>query len=260
MNRNRFYSSLIPMLAALAIAWLLVPSPTQAQVDWLKKGVDIMGQRQTETPGPAAQGSTLTDPEIGSGLKEALIVGTGKVVEQLGQTNGFNADPAIHIPLPARLQTVKSALDKAGMGAMMDDLELKLNRAAEVATPKAKDLFVKSVQEMTLEDVQGIYNGPDDSATRYFEEKMSAPLAEDMRPIVSDSLAEVGAIQSYNAAMGQYKALPFVPDVQTDLTGYVVEKGMDGIFHYVAVEEAAIRQNPAARTTELLQKVFGGVP
>jgi len=113
---------------------------------------------------------------------------------------------------------------------------------------------------MTMDDVRQIYNGPDDAATRYFQEKMSGPLAEEMRPIVNDSLAEVGAVQLYNTALGEYKTLPFVPDVQTDLTGYVVEKGMDGIFHYVAIEEAAIRQNPAARTTELLQKVFGGAP
>ena len=261
MSQNWRYFCLLSPLAILA-ATLLLPYPASAQSDWLKKGVEIMGQDQPEKP--ATESTTtaggLTETEIGSGLKEALTVGTGRVVGQLGQTDGFNADEAIHIPLPAQLQTVKSALDKAGMGGVMDDLELKLNRAAEVATPRAKSLFVDSIQEMTLEDVQNIYQGPDDAATRYFQDKMSAPLAEEMRPIVSDSLAEVGAIQSYNTAMGQYKALPFIPDVQTDLTGYVVEKGMNGIFHYVAIEEAAIRANPAARSTELLKKVFGAVP
>ncbi len=110
---------------------------------------------------------------------------------------------------------------------------------------------------MTLEDVEGIYNGPDDAATRYFQGKMTPPLVERMVPVVNESLAEVGAIRSYDEMMGQYKAVPFVPDVKADLTDYVVEQAMDGLFHYVAKEEAAIRNNPAERTTELLKHVFG---
>jgi hypothetical protein len=140
---------------------------------------------------------------------------------------------------------------------MLDDLELKLNRAAETAAPKAKALFAQTISGMSFEDVMNIYNGPDDAATRYFQEKMTPALAGEMKPIVEESLAEVGAVQSYDNVMGQYRAIPFVPDVKADLTTYVIEKGMDGIFHYLAVEEAAIRQNPVKRTTELLQRVFG---
>jgi hypothetical protein len=179
------------------------------------------------------------------------------VVSQLGRTDGFNLDPAIHTPLPEQFNTVKSLLGKVGMSSMLDDLELKLNRAAEVATPKAKELFTQAISEMTFEDAMNIYNGPDDAATRYFQDKMTPPLTREMQPVVEQSLAEVGAVQSYENVMGEYRAMPFVPDVKTDLTTYVVEKGMDGIFHYMAVEEAAIRQNPAKRTTELLQRVFG---
>ncbi|HDJ28831.1 MAG TPA: DUF4197 domain-containing protein, partial [Proteobacteria bacterium] len=97
----------------------------------------------------------------------------------------------------------------------------------------------------------------DDAATSYFKGKMSKPLAEEMRPIVNESLAQVGAIQSYDNMMGKYKSLPFVPDVKADLTEHVLDKGMDGIFYYIAKEEAAIRQNPVKRTTELLKRVFG---
>ena len=143
------------------------------------------------------------------------------------------------------------------MSPLLDDLELKLNRAAEVATPKAKALFGEAISEMTFEDVMNIYNGPEDSATRYFQDKMTPPLATEMQPIVEQSLAEVGAVQAYENVMGEYRSIPFVPDVKADLTTYVVEKGMDGIFYYMAKEEAAIRQNPAKQTTELLQKVFG---
>ena len=179
------------------------------------------------------------------------------MVGQLGATDGFNADTAVHIPLPDSMQTVQSALSKLGMSGMLDDLELRLNRATETATPKAKELFWNAISEMTLDDVNAIYQGPDDAATRYFQGKMTPPLAQEMSPIVTESLADVGAIQSYDAVMGQYDQIPFVPDVKANLTEYVVEKGMDGIFHYLAIEEAAIRNNPVKRTTALLQKVFG---
>jgi len=187
-----------------------------------------------------------------------LRIGSERVVEQLGRADGFNGDEAIHIPLPPELEKVDSALTVIGMGRMTKDLELQLNRAAETATPKAKALFSQAIREMTIDDVMAIYNGPEDAATRYFKGKMSAPLAEEMRPVVADSLAEVGAIRGYDSALGEYRDLPFVPDIHADLTGWVVEKGLDGIFYYLAKEEAAIRADPARRTTELLQKVFGG--
>ena len=111
---------------------------------------------------------------------------------------------------------------------------------------------------MTLDDARRIYDGPDDAATQYFKGTMSKPLRKRMRPIVSDNLDQVGAVRSYDAMMDEYRAIPFVPDVKSDLTSYVVRKGLDGIFFYVAEEERKIRRDPAARTTELLRKVFGG--
>ena len=139
----------------------------------------------------------------------------------------------------------------------MDDLELRLNRAAEKATPKAKKLFHQAITEITLDDAKSIYKGPDDAATRYFKSKMSKPLAKAMHPIVDKSLSEVGAVRSYDKLIGKYRSIPFVPDVKTDLTNHVIKKGMKGIFHYLAREEAAIRRDPAKRTTELLKHVFG---
>ncbi len=231
---------------------LLLPGLSLAQVDWLKKGQELLVPTATN---PASTG--IDTSQVAAGLKEALRVGSDRVVGQLGALDGFNADPAIHIPLPDSFKTVQSALNTAGMSYLLDDLEMKLNRAAEQATPKAKTLFYSAIEEMTLDDVKGIYNGPEDAATRYFEKKMSPQLAAEMRPIVDQALARTGAIQAYDSVMGQYKTIPFVPDVKTDLTTYVVDEGMNGIFHYLALEEAAIRQNPAKRTTELLQKVFG---
>lgn len=223
-----------------------------AEGNWLQKGSDLL-----KGLGGGSTQSALTTPEIGDGLKEALKVGTETVVGQLGQVDGFNADPSIHIPLPESLETVNSVLRKVGMSSMLDDLETRLNRAAEEATPKAKEIFWQAIQEMTMDDVKAIYNGPEDSATRYFQSKMSPALALEMKPVVDKSLAEVGAVKAYDNVMGSYRSMPFVPDAKADLSEYVVDKGMDGIFYYLAKEEAAIRQNPAKRTTELLKKVFG---
>ncbi len=239
----------------LAVCAVLLASATsQAQFgDILKKGQELLGG----SSGGSTSGGALSTSEIAQGLKEALRVGSDRVVTQVGRRDGYNGDPAIHLPLPDTLKSVQTTLKSIGMSGMLDDLELRLNRAAEVAAPKAKKLFFNAIAEMTLDDAQRIYNGPKDAATRYFQGKMSKPLAQEMTPVVNESLSEVGAIKSYDAVMGQYKQIPFVPDAKADLTDYVVEKGMDGIFHYLAKEEAAIRENPVKRTTALLKKVFG---
>ncbi len=219
--------------------------------NWFEKGNDML-----KTFGLSKKASELSMEEIGAGLKEALRVGSSNVVGQLGTMDGFDADPKIHIPLPKSLNTVKTLLSKVGLSHMLDDLELKLNRAAEKATPKAKALFLDAISQMTFDDVKQIYEGPDDAATQYFKGKMSKGLAVEMKPIIDQSLSQVGAVNAYDNVIKEYKSLPFVPDVKSDLTEYVVGKGMDGIFYYVAKEEAAIRNNPAKRTTELLEKVF----
>ena len=223
------------------------------QAGWLDKAKEFL---EDSGVGSSSGAGSLTDSEIASGLKEALRVGSDLVVNQLGTTDGFNADPNIHIPLPNSLQKVQSTLEKVGMSGMLDDLETRLNRAAEIATPKAKELFINAIQAMTLDDARNILAGENDAATRYFQSKMTPDLVKEFTPIVNDSLAEAGAIKSYDDAIGQYKKIPLVPDVKSDLSSYVVEKGMDGIFHYLAVEEAKIRTDPIARTTDLLKKVF----
>ncbi len=225
----------------------LIFSIANAKSKWWKK---ILGDKDKTT-------SSLSNDDIGSAFKQALSIGAENVVSQLGTNDGFNADENIHIPLPQNLEKVRKILKRVGMSGMVDDLEVKLNRAAEVATPVAKDLFVQSIKDMTFEDVKKIYSGPDDSATQYFKEKMSASLTEKMNPIVEESLADVGAVQSLNKVMDKYDNIPFVSSVKPDLTGYVVEKGMDGIFYYLAQQEAEIRKNPLKQTTALLKKVFG---
>ncbi|MCJ7600581.1 MAG: DUF4197 domain-containing protein [Desulfobulbaceae bacterium] len=229
-----------------------LPAAVHAQGSWLEQGSKILGTVQ-----PKTGSSSFSNEEIGGAFKDALHIGTENVVSQLGSLDGFNTDPSIHIPLPSQLDTVKKMLSKVGMSHLLDDLELKLNRAAEAATPKAKELFRQAITDMTFDDVKKIYSGPKDSATKYFQSKMSPALTKEMTPIVGQSLSEVGAVQSYNNAMGQYKNIPFAPDVNADLTSYTVRKGLDGIFYYVAKEEAAIRENPVRQTTDLLKRVFG---
>ncbi len=199
----------------------------------------------------------LSNQEISAAFKEALNIGTGNVVGQLSANNGFNLDPKIHIPLPQSLATVQNVLGKAGLSFMLDDLETRLNRAAEIATPHAKELFMNAISEMSFDDVMAIYKGPQDSATTYFRNKMSNPLAGKINPFVNDAIAQAGVISAYDNVMDKYKNIPFMPDVKSDLTSYVVDQGIDGIFFYLAEQEKAIRQDPVKQTTALLKRVFG---
>lgn len=230
---------------------LMAASPAAAD-NLFGKAKNLLGN----VTGGASTSSALTDGEIGSGLREALRIGSGRVVDQVSATGGFEADPAIHIPLPKNLAKAQKVLKRLGMSNQLDDLEVQMNRAAEVASVKARDMFVDAIQAMTLDDVRNILSGPDDAATQYFRRQMSPGLKDEMRPVVDDSLSQVGAIKTYEDTVGEFSKVPLMPNLKTDLTDHVLELGLDGIFHYLAVEEAAIRNNPAKRTTQLLQKVF----
>jgi hypothetical protein len=237
---------------------LLVSAPSMAS--WLDKLSEVFGGSNSSGTGSSSGGSlseSISNTDITQAFKQALELGSGKVVEQLSQAGGFNDDPAIHIPLPDQLSPARKWLDKVGMAGTLDDLENKLNSAAEKATPEAKALFINAIKEMSFDDVRQIYNGPEDSATRYFQEKMTPALSEKMTPVVSQSLSEVGAIKRYDDMMSSYKSIPFVPDIKANLTEHVVKGGLNGIFHYLAEQEAAIRKDPVQHTTELLKKVFG---
>jgi len=247
-----------PVRNAAFISALLITAPTVAFAGWMDQLGGILGEA-THNSQPAATATpvaSLSNTDMVAGLKDALRVGSENVVGQLSKADGFNKDPKIHIPLPENLQTVKSALNAVGMGYMMDDLELKLNRAAETATPKAKRIFGDAIKAMTINDAKTILSGPDDSATQYFKGKMSKPLSDEMKPVVQQALNQAGAVQAYDSVMGQYQSLPFVPDVKANLTQHVLDLGLQGIFHYMAEEEAAIRKDPVKRTTAILQKVF----
>ncbi len=255
LKMNIFKKKNALYLAFFLVGSMALPNHAFASDDLFKT---LKGVMDTVVTSKAASSvtQTLGQEDIIAGLKEALKVGTERVVSQVGQTDGYLADPAIHIPLPKSLQNVQSFLKKFGLNSLADDVENKLNRAAEAAAPKTKELFWNAIQKMTISDASQIYNGPQDAATRYFEKTNSVDLKNIIRPVVERSLQEVGAVSAYDQLMGQYKSLPFVPDVRNDLATHATDKALEGLLHYLAAEEAAIRKDPMKRTTEILQKVF----
>lgn len=240
------------------LAFGLLSATNLEASDWLKKLKSTVDQVTTKSGSGGGTIGGLSTDEIISGLKEALRVGTETVTGQLGNTDGFNADPKVHIPLPEELQTVQSTLKRVGLSSLADEIELKLNRGAEAAMPKAKELVWQAIQQMTLDDAKAIYDGPKDAATQYFRRVATPDLKATVAPVIDQSLKDVGALAAYDQLVGQYKTIPFVPDLKADLTNHATGLALDGLFHYLAQEEAAIRANPAKRTTEILTRVFGG--
>jgi|UPI000380BADD hypothetical protein len=242
----------------LAVCLCCASLPTQAMaIDWMQQATGVLGQlQQPQGATQQSRGSDLSQNEMVKGLKEALTVGTGRVVSQLSRQNGFLKDRSIHIPLPNQLAQVRSTLAQFGMSGALDDLETKINRAAEHATPQAKALFLQSIRKMSLRDAQGILRGPNDAATRYFERNMTPDLRKTLRPLIEKSLNQVGAVRAYDAVMADYRNIPMMPDLKGDLNKHAIDGTLKGVFHYLAQEEAAIRQNPAKQTTRLLQRVF----
>lgn len=199
----------------------------------------------------------LSSGEVAGGLKDALSVGVDTVTGNLGAANGFFSDPVARIPLPGYMQTAQKVMRFAGQGELLDDVELRINRAAEASMEAAKEEFGTAITAMTFEDARGILEGPDDSATRYFEEKTTKSISARMRPILKSELAKSDAFKAYDRAAAANGAAGLAPRGKTMLIDHSVKGALKGLFHYIAEEEAAIRNNPAKRITPLLQKVFG---
>lgn len=231
------------------VLFLAFVNPARAQFDQILKGLgDKIG---------SGSGSGLSDAKIGSGLKEALKVGTENAVLQTGQTDGFFGNKIIKILMPKTLQRIEQPLRLVGYGPQIDEFVLSMNRAAEKAVPFAKEIFWDAIGEMTFEDARKILNGGDTSATDYFKAKTSKKLHAAFRPPVENVMNEVGVTRQYNDLMGRYKSVPFSQSITFDINQYVTEKATDGLFYVVGQEEKKIRTNPAARVTDLLKDVFG---
>jgi hypothetical protein len=204
-------------------------------------------------------GAGLTDSEIGSGLKQALEVGAERAVALLGKSGGYLDDPQVRIPLPGSLGTVAKGLRAVGYGGVVDEFETTVNRAAEEAIPQTLDIIKQTVTGMTLEDVRGILNGGDTAATEFLRKRAGGALHDAVLPIVGQATNQVGATAAYKGLTNQAtKSLGGLVAIQSiDLDEYVTDKAMQGLYLKLAQEERNIRENPIARSTELLKQVFG---
>ncbi len=214
--------------------------------DFLKKTLENVLEEQ----------AGLSENEIIQGLKEALEIGTDNSVTLLSHVDGFYKHPDVKIFLPEKVKQVESLLRTAGFGSQVDAFELSMNRAAEQAAPEARKLFWDAITRMTFDDAKKILEGRENEATLFFREKTSARLTELFTPIAHNAMAEVGVTRAWQDLDNSMGRIPFVESFRFDLDAYVTGKTLDGLFFMLAQEERKIRQDPAARVTELLQKVF----
>ena len=223
-------------------------------------------------------GSGLPNSDIASGLKEALAKGTTNAINSLGRNDGFWKNPKVRIPLPGKLEQAGNLARKMGQGARVDAFELSLNRAAEQAVPQVADIFGDAIRKMTLDDARGILTGGDHAATDFFRRVAGGALTARIHPIVAKATASVGCTEKYKeftagsgggalgGALGSLGSLSSLGGGHKsgnggsplDLDNYVTGKTLDGLFTMIGEEEQSIRRNPAARSTDLLKKVFGG--
>ncbi len=231
----------------LITTFLLSLTLVNAQI--LKNITDKLGS------GSGKLGSGLSSDEIANGLKEALQVGATKGSDKLAAVDGFFKDAAIKILMPEEAKKVEKTLRGMGLGAQVDDAILSMNRAAEDAAKSAAPIFINAIKGMSISDALGILQGGDFAATDYLKGKTTSALTEAFRPVIEKSLEKVNATKYWNTLFTTYNKFA-LQKVNPDLTAYVTEKGLSGIFFQVGQEEQKIRKDPLARTSDLLKKVF----
>ena len=204
------------------------------------------------------KGTSLSNEDIVSGLKEALSLGAKKSADKLSAADGFFKDAAVKVLMPPEAQKVEKALRSIGAGKLVDDAILSFNRAAEDASKSAAPIFIDAVKNMSIQDALGILKGPDTAATSYLKKATTANLTNAFKPTIDSSLKKVNATRYWSLVVDKYNSLPTTFNkVNSDLPSYVTQKALSGIFYYVADEEKKIRTNPAARVNDILKKVFG---
>lgn len=228
------------------IVCIALLSLTSCKTADLQKVVDVLG----------AGNSQLSQETVVAGLKQALEVGTKNSVFKTNRDGGFSNNSLIKILVPQELEKVASTVRKIGLGSYVDKFELQMNRAAESASGQAKDVFVSAISSMSLQDAWGILRGGDNAATNYFKQKTESSLRSKFAPIITSNMKKVGFYNDYQTLLGTYNKIPFTNKPDLNIENYVMSETLDGLFMLVADEEAKIRNNPLARTTELLQKVF----
>lgn len=202
-------------------------------------------------------GSGLSQEDAAKGIKEALINGVTKGTDLVSKLDGYYKNPEIKIPFPPEAKKAENMLRSIGLGKQADDAILSMNRAAEDAAVGAKDIFVDAVKQMTIQDALSIIKGDTSAATNFLKRTTSAKLTEKFTPVIKKSLDKVDATKYWATAMNGYNRVPMVEKINPDLTAFVTQKAMDGLFSMIAKEEGLIRRDPLARTSEILKKVFG---
>lgn len=201
-------------------------------------------------------GMPVTQSEVANGLKQALEIGIKNGSSQASQTDGYFKNPLIRIPFPEDVKKVENTLRQVGLGEEVDKFILTLNRGAEDAAKSAVPIFVSAIKQMTIADAWAILKGDKDAATQYLIRTTSNQLYNTFSPVMVKSLEKTNATKYYTDIINQYNRIPLVQKVNPDLDDYATKKAIDGLFMLVAQEEAQIRENPVARTTELLRRVF----
>lgn len=230
---------------------------------------DTLNSLTKSTDATTVSTGSLSQDQMIGGLKEALSKGVEHAVATLGHNDGFLTNLSVKIPMPEKLQTAEKTLRALGQNQMADDFVGSMNHAAEKAVPEAAAVFGDAIKQMSITDAQAILTGPDDSATQYFRKTTQTNLFARFYPIVQKVTEQVGVTAQYKQMMSKVSGAEslgglFGGRAQTglqagDLDAYVTNKALDGLFKMVADEEKSIRENPVARTSDLLQKVFGSV-
>lgn len=234
-------------LIALASAPLLLSPVGCAEMQAM--GLDLSQVLAADAP--------LDGTTVAQGLKQALEVGTRRTTSTLSRQGAFGDDPILRLRLPGELGRVAQVLRGVGLGAQVDQLEDSMNRAAEQAAAKAVPVFMQAISTMTIADAFEILNGPEDAATRYFQQRTSQELRNQFEPVAALAMQEVGLYSVYQQLLARYEQIPFTKPPAVDLESYVADQTLSALFSELAREEARIREDPAARSTALLRRVFG---
>ncbi len=261
-TRNQKYSMKKLLLFSAMSIILFVTTNAQGIGGFIKKntkkdstGKSSIGKVLDKIPG-SSNNRGLNNDDIVSGLKEALRVGTDSSATRLSKVDGFFGDAAIKILMPDEAKKVETTLRSMGMGNMVDKAILSMNRAAEDAANGVGNIFWSSIKNMSVTDGIGILNGGDFAATEYLKKTTTAELTEKFRPVIEASLKKVEATKYWKDVFSKYNMFTS-KKVETDLTAYVTEKALSGLFYNIGLEEQKIRKDPAAQVTGILKKVFG---
>lgn len=207
----------------------------------------------------STSGTTLTNDEIIKGLKEALSVGTNNSAALTSKLDGFNKNPIIFIPWPEEAKVMKDKLIQLGFQKQVTNFETSLNRAAEEATKSAAPIFIDAITQMSITDGISILRGNDTAATHYLRTKTYASLKTTFSPTVTEAINKVNVTSYWTPLVNKYNMIPNVKKQNPDLNAYVTDKAINGLMTLIANEETKIRQDPAARVTDILKKVFGSI-